>query len=293
MIDKSGYIILAVYFLLLLVWVILLLSGNRKNSTILTDKYLPRAEYPLRELIGVGLSFLDMLHYSFESRRDLKKISQMKGVYGERWGVFYYKINVAERCAYGITFTLAGLLLAPITGELALLTAAPVLGALGIVLALGRITDVIKKREEDMLKQFPNMVSNLALLINSGLDTLSAWNTVCGEREGILYEEMRRVVTERKTQGISEIQAYINFSDRCAIPRITKFISMMVQNINKGSGDLIDFLMYESSICWTEKKNAAKIQGEKAGNKLMIPIFMIMVGILILIMGPMASNLNI
>lgn len=292
MVNRSLYIVLAVYFVLYTVWLLLLIIGNKKNNIIMTEKYLPRSRYPLRELIGVGLCLLNMVHYSFENTKDLKKMAKMKGTYGDRWGVFYYKINMAERIGYMLTLILLGLIVAPISGEMTLLVVSPGLGVLGYILAAGRVSDVINIREDAMMREFPNVVSNLALLINSGMDTFSAWENIAQNGEGIIYEEMRKTIADMKTQGTSEMQAYINFGTRCAIPRITKFISMMVQNIKKGSDDLISFLMYESSSCWSEKKNRAKIQGEKAGSKLMIPIFMIMVGILILIMGPMAANLG-
>lgn len=293
MIDMKLYIVIVLYFVLAVAWAILLLAGNHKNQGILNEKYLPRKDYPLRELTGVGLFILDILHYSFESAKDLKRIAKMKGIYGERWGVFYYKINMAEKISYGVTLAIVGLLAAPLSGEWLMLVVSPAAAVLGVFLASGRISDTISTREETMLKDFPNMVSNLALLINSGMDTFSAWENITQNNEGVLYEEMRKTIYDMQTQGTSEMQAYINFGVRCAVPRITKFISMLVQNIRKGSDDLIDFLVYESSRCWAEKKNYAKVQGEKAGNKLMIPIFMIMAGILILIMGPMASNLGI
>lgn len=293
MIDKSFYIILIIYFALFAVWMMLLWRGNRRNGAIMTEKYLPREHYVFREIIGVGLCLLDMTNYSFESTRDLKKIAKMKGVYGDRWGVFYYKINIAEKLSYTLTLALLGLAVAPIAGDMVMLAVCPCLGVLGYILAAGRVSDIIKLREDAVLKEFPNVVSNLALLVNSGMDTFSAWEIVSNNGDGILYEEMKKTITDMKTQGTSEIQAYINFGTRCAIPRINKFISMLVQNIRKGSDDLVNFLMYESSMCWTEKKNRAKVQGEKAGSKLMIPIFMIMVGILVLILGPMAANLGL
>ena len=179
-----------------------------------------------------------------------------------------------------------------IAGEYLFILASPALAALGYILAMGGINDLIQDREKELMKQFPNMVSNLALLIGSGMDTYNAWEIIGRDGEGLLYKEMRETIKDMETQGTSEIQAYVNFGKRCAVPRITKFISMMIQNIRKGSDDLITFLAYESSLCWEEKKSSAKIQGEKAGNKLMIPIFMIMIGILVLIGGPLISNIG-
>lgn len=291
MIDYGFYILIALYFLLLMVWSILLLAGYHANTSVMNDRYLPRSRYPFRELLGIGL--LLQRNYKFENIRDLHRITQLQGVYGEKWGVFYYKINMAERLSYSITLALACLLVAPATGEYLLLAVCPVAAVLGYTFALSRITDLIEAREKELMKQFPNVVSNLALLINSGMDTFTAWENIAQNAEGLIYEEMRKTIQDMRTQGSSEIQAYIHFGDRCSVPRIKKFISMMIQNIRKGNDDLIDFLTYESSFCWEEKKSNAKIQGEKASNKLMIPIFMIMIGVLILVMGPMASNLGL
>ena len=290
MIDYGFYGIIAVYFVLLFFWMIVLMIGYRKNKYVMDEKYLPRSQYPLRELLGIGLFLLRNARY--ESNRDLKKITQLKGAYGEKWGAFYYQVNMAERLSYGLTLGMLGLLAAPATGEYLLLIVSPVLAAAGYILAAGRVIDIVAKREDEILKQFPNMVSNLALLINSGMDTFNAWDNVAHSSEGLIYTEMRRTIQDMRTQGTSEIQAYINFGSRCAIPRVTKFVFMLVQNIRKGSEDLAEFLAYESTVCWEEKKSRAKVQGEKAGNKLMIPIFMIMVGILVLIIGPLASNIG-
>lgn len=290
MIDYGFYGIIAVYFAILLVWIVLLAAGYRKNVQVMDEKYLPRNQYPFRELLGIGLLLLK--NARFESNRDLKKISQLKGAYGEKWGAFYYQVNMAERLSYALTLAMLGLLAAPAAGEYILLAVSPVLAAAGYMLAAARVLDVIDRREEEIMKQFPNVVSNLALLINSGMDTFNAWDNVAHNSEGLIYMEMRRTIQDMRTQGVSEIQAYINFGTRCAVPKVTKFVSMMVQNIRKGSEDLSDFLAYESTVCWEEKKNRAKIQGEKAGNKLMVPIFMIMTGILVLIIGPLAGSIG-
>lgn len=292
MIDYGYYVILAIYFVLLAIWSLLLIIGNVRHRAVLTEKYLPREKYPLRELIAVGLVLAELLHFKFNSKADLKRTAQLRGVYGEKGGVFYYRVNVAERLAYATLAGLLGLLVPVIAGEYLFVLACPALAALGYILAMGSMSDLIQNREKELMKQFPNMVSNLALLINSGMDTYNAWEIISRDGEGLLYKEMRETLKDMETQGTSEIQAYINFGSRCAVPRITKFIAMMIQNIRKGSDDLIAFLAYESSMCWEEKKNNAKIQGEKAGNKLMIPIFMIMIGILVLIGGPLISNIG-
>ena len=67
---------------------------------------------------------------------------------------------------------------------------------------------------------------------------------------------------------------------------------MLVQNLEKGNKELVDFLKNESAVCWEEKKHIVKRQGEAAANKLMIPLGMILVGIFVMILVPIVSNIG-
>lgn len=59
----------------------------------------------------------------------------------------------------------------------------------------------------------------------------------------------------------------------------------------KGNAELTKFLREMSDEMWNEKKNMVKRQGETANSKLLVPIMLIFIGILIVIMVPMFTNM--
>ena len=67
---------------------------------------------------------------------------------------------------------------------------------------------------------------------------------------------------------------------------------MMIQNLQKGSSEVVVFLRDMSNEAWEEKKHEVKRKGEKASSKLIMPIGLIFLGVLILIIVPMFSSLK-
>jgi len=135
------------------------------------------------------------------------------------------------------------------------------------------------------------MLSKLTLLVNAGVPIREAWTKVAAANEGILYQEMRNTALEL-SNGIQEVEAYKTFGERCSIKSLRKFSTMMIQNLQKGSGEVVVFLRDMSNEAWEEKKHEVKRRGEKASSKLIMPIGLIFLGVLILIMVPMFAGLR-
>ena len=57
-----------------------------------------------------------------------------------------------------------------------------------------------------------------------------------------------------------------------------------MQNMKKGTADLIRILEYESADVFNERKENVKILGEEAGTKLLLPMMIMMVIIFAIIM---------
>ena len=92
--------------------------------------------------------------------------------------------------------------------------------------------------------------------------------------------------------GMQEAEAYKAFGERCSIKSLRKFSTMMIQNLQKGSNEVVQFLKDMSTEAWEEKKHEVKRKGEKASNKLLLPIGLIFAGVLILIIVPMFGSLK-
>ena len=141
-----------------------------------------------------------------------------------------------------------------------------------------------------MLSDMPQMLSKLTLLVNSGMIVREAWEKVALGGERALYKEMQATVREMGN-GVSDIEAYKNFADRCAIKEVRKFASMMVQNLQKGNAELAYFLREMSDEMWKEKQHLVKRKGEAANSKLLLPTLLIFIGVLVMIIVPAFSGL--
>ncbi len=283
-------LLIILYFVLAALWIMFLLKGNQKFMPMIEP--LDRKEYPFKDFYAVGMAILDTIKYSYDTVLDKKRKAQAKIVFGEQFGEYYYRINVAEKVTYISFFVVVSPLLGAISGN----SLMSIFGLFGAGIAYyyvdSKIGEVIAKREDDIMFDFSDMVSKMALLINTGMITREAWDEIAISAEGVLYTEMKNASIDIQN-GASEIDAYIAFGNRCGIQDIKKFISMLVQNLQKGNSDLADFLRAETALVWEEKKNIVKRRGEAANNKLMLPLGLILVGVFVMILVPVVANMGL
>ena len=90
-----------------------------------------------------------------------------------------------------------------------------------------------------------------------------------------LTEEMF-LTKNQMDNGISEEKAYEMFGRRIGILTYMKFSTLLVQNLKKGTANLINILEYESADIFNERKENAKILGEEASTKLLVPMVLMM-----------------
>ncbi len=150
-------------------------------------------------------------------------------------------------------------------------------------------------RKEQLLKQYPDMVSKISLLLGAGMTLSSAWERIVlnyqhrleqkhGETQEV-YEQM--MVAYREMQdGIGELKVYERFGDRCGTPQYRKFSMLVVQNLRKGSSGLRQSLEKEVSDAFALRKNLAKKAGEEAGTKILIPMMLMLCIVMVIILVP-------
>ena len=173
---------------------------------------------------------------------------------------------------------------------------------LGIVIAVllpelehEKMREQKKKREEQLLLEYPEMVNKLILLLGAGMTVQAAWNKITdmylmARKEGKIspnevYEEM--LITRHEIEsGRGEIRSYDAFGERCGVPRFRKFSNYLVQNIKKGSLGICDLLEREATEVFIERKNRARRCGEEATTKLLFPMFLMLGIVIFIIMVP-------
>ena len=276
----------ATILVLLWIWMAARYEGKFESIT----KTLKESGYPMYELFYIGFEVLELVHFNTKSDYSRKKVKEMSEVYGRRYAEYYYYVQVGGEVTYAVTVV-------PLIFVLAVLGNNPMALVFGIVLA-GLLVwyldemfkDKLTARREELLAEFPQVLSKLTLLVNSGMMLRNAWNRIAEDGSGILYQEMTAVTAEMQN-GISEPDAYRNFAERCGLKEMRKFSSLVTQSLAKGSGDLSFFLKDMSDEMWEMKKNLVKQKSEQANSKLLAPIVMIFLGILVMIMAPILGGL--
>ena len=151
-----------------------------------------------------------------------------------------------------------------------------------------------EKKKEELLLDYPHIVSKLVLLLCAGLSMRSAFLLMASDykdslknggrrREG--FEEILRLCTDME-KGLSETEAYENMGRRAGEIRYRTFASLLVQNMRRGSRELIDLLSGEAEEAFEERKRKARILGEKAGTKLIFPTMLMLLVVIAVIMTP-------
>lgn len=283
------YVIVALGAVSLVVWLIFYFKGKKYNQMF---DVLEEKEYPLKEIYGFGYAVLETIKYGYKTKADRKLRQDLEVLNGEKYCEYYLRVIHAQKITiFSLIFVLAFALYG-LTAEFLALVVGIGFAFLAYYYYGTIAKKKIEKRSEELLHDFSEVVSKLALLTNAGMILREAWQEVAAGGEGVIYDEMRLAVDEMNN-GVAEIDAVYNFGTRCIIPEIKKFTSTIIQGITKGNSELTAMLQEQSQEVWQLKKQIVRREGEKAASKLLIPICIMFIGILIMILVPIFTNLGV
>lgn len=175
------------------------------------------------------------------------------------------------------------------------------LGAVGAICILqkGRQDEKQQrqKREQRLLQEYPQMVTQMSLLIGAGMTIGNAWErmvrryvetkkTAESSRQERLYlEEMLLSFREMK-EGKHIRHVYEDFGRRINLPCYRTFSAILVQSLDKGMRDSVRMLEAELDAAVESQRRGVRKQGEEAGTKLLLPMFLLFLMILIIVVVP-------
>ena len=136
------------------------------------------------------------------------------------------------------------------------------------------------------------IVNKLTLYMGAGMTIRNAFLKLgedykkkgTGKRR-YLYEEILQTCYELQS-GKSEAEAYDSFGRRCQLQSYIRLSTLLVQNIRKGSNDLMEVLRREVVDAFADRKKTARKLGEEAGTKLLIPMMLMLCIVMVIIMIP-------
>jgi len=163
------------------------------------------------------------------------------------------------------------------------------------------INKEVKKRNEQMEMDYPRIINRYALYYSAGMHTKAVWKAICsdyrkqvsrnGERR-YAFEEMLRAEAAM-ADGVGDLSVYNEFASNCGIRKYRHFVSLIEQSLKKGKEQMGDIMLKEADDAVNERLNMAKIKGEEAGTKLLLPMFLMLLVVLIIVIVPAVVNLNV
>ncbi len=153
----------------------------------------------------------------------------------------------------------------------------------------------IKKREQQLLFDYSEVVAKLVVYIGAGLTVRGAWEKIAaGYEEAVrqgkrskrpVYEEMLKTAGQLGS-GMAEGQAFSEFGRRCGLQSYRKLTALLEQNRKTGSRQLRPALELEMVTAFEQRKNLAKKLGEEAGTRLLLPLLLMLGVVMVMIVVP-------
>ena len=163
---------------------------------------------------------------------------------------------------------------------------------------LGR---ALEERKEQLLADYPEIVSKLTVLLRAGLTAKPAFGKITAdyrrrkEQDGILryaYEELSIAYYEM-ANGMPEDRCYERFGKRCGLLPYMRLGGLLAQNVKTGNKSLLAFLSQEAGEALEERKRRAQKAGERAGTRMLAPMLLMLVVTIVIIIYPAFASFRI
>ena len=284
----KAYIMAGMGSFMFLIWLILFFIYFYKFNDII--KTIDGKKFQLHYLFFIGFGVIDLFKINLKSERFSKKIKKVSEIYGMKYAEYYNYIITGAQITYAMTMAPLGISLGAITNSVEI----GILGLMCSILIYAYLDMELKKniseKHDAILSDFPVMISKLTLLVNAGMIVREAWTQIAYSGETLIYKEMQ-TTAEDINNGMSDMDAYNNFALRCSVKEVRKFISSLVQNLQKGNSEMVKSLKLMTAESWETKKHLVKRQGESAQQKLLFPMLMLFIGIIIMVIVPVFTNI--
>lgn len=180
-----------------------------------------------------------------------------------------------------------------------------ILGLLAVAgIQIGRKQDdkkvaaaLAKEKEQD----YPIIMSQLSILMGAGMSFRKALERITakyvlsmknGAPQRAGFDEILK--TYRKmADGRSEIQALEELGKSCESKEYRKLSMMLIQNLRKGSKDLLDTLEKEEKYAFEMRKQRAIRAGEEASTKLLVPMAGMLFIVIVILVVPAIMQMNL
>ena len=266
-------------------------SGSKADD--LTNEF---REYGFKfsGLAAIGFFLMLSIPYNFGDRLNGKTRTKIIELFGRRRTDTFIEIHIAQKLALAAgQVLLFGIIL--LFGDV---TCSFWVFGLATIALIWYWTDKeldkkLRHKKRGILIDLPEFTNTLVLLVNAGLPFTGAVQKIVREADANkpLYKELNFLVYDINA-GRPINQAYENLVERCRVPEITRFVSTVLQNLNRGSSDLVHVLRVLALEAWQRRRDIAKKQGEEAASKLVFPMVLVFLAVAIIVLAPAVMTMG-
>ncbi|MDD6070775.1 MAG: type II secretion system F family protein [Clostridiales bacterium] len=152
-----------------------------------------------------------------------------------------------------------------------------------------------QKRKDKLLRCYPWFVNEMVLMLGAGMQVKNIINLLITDYEAEpkikvddrepLIEELN-IARQSLNMGMAEQSVYYQLGRRLKLSCYIKLMTLLEQNVKRGTKGLAAFFEQEETQALEERKNLAKRYGEEAGTKLLGPMMLLLLVIMLMIMIP-------
>ncbi len=148
-----------------------------------------------------------------------------------------------------------------------------------------------KQRQEEIMTDYPEVIVKMTVLYQAGMSMRNVWERIAADEKKKggklrpIYEEIA-VACNSMADGVPETEAYRQFGRRCSTAGCLKLGNMLAGNVRRGTRHLTAMMAEESARAWGQRKHLARRSGEKAGTKMLLPMFMMFGVVLAMVVVP-------
>ncbi len=277
------YMLMIIGTVLSVLFMIQLSRGKKFNYMV---ENLDNNAFPMYPLYVVGFQWSTGKLFRFSGKRAATLKEQASMLYEPQYAEYYANLAWAQAITLAQLFLSLTFLLAAIMYSMAglLLMSGIFMSVFMVVYSLETMKNTLSARTEKCERMLAEIVSTMAILVNSGMMLREVWMRVSESGDSEIHQLMKKA-TVNMQNGYSDADAIYLFGRSSNSTDIKKFTSALLQSMEKGGADLNVFLTQQSSELWSTKKQKMLQAGEQAASKLLMPIMLIFVGVIIIVIA--------
>ena len=152
-------------------------------------------------------------------------------------------------------------------------------------------------QRESVMRQLPEFVNRLVLLLNAGLVLTSAFEKSVEESfvedskgDDYFYGKLREIYVLCTTTNASMHVEFRKMAKESGIRELMRVSNIISDNIRKG-GELTGKLQAESELLWISRKKSCEEKGRLAETKLTLPLMIFLMVLIIITVAPALMEL--